>query len=44
MKLKDKPLDWWKGRNFTYWCKADSNDDRKINYTFNLYMLLYKIN
>ena len=35
MKLKDKPLDWWKGRKFTYWCKSDINDDRKINYTIN---------
>ena len=35
MKLKDRPLDWWKGRSFAYWCRADRNDTRKINYTVN---------
>lgn len=35
MKLKDRPLDWWKGRSFRYWCRADINDTRKINYTIN---------
>ena len=35
MKLKDRPLEWWKGRSFRYWCSADSNDERKINYTLN---------
>lgn len=33
MKLKDRPLEWWKGKKFTYWCRADLNDERKINYT-----------
>lgn len=33
MKLKDRPLEWWKGKKFTYWCRADRNDTRKINYT-----------
>ena len=36
MKLKERPLEWWKGRKFTYWCRADVNDERKINYTLNL--------
>ena len=35
MKLKDRPLEWWKGRRFSYWCRADRNDTRKINYTVN---------
>ena len=35
MKLKDRPLEWWKGRSFRYWCRADRNDTRKINYTLN---------
>lgn len=35
MKLKDRPLEWWKGKKFTYWCRADRNDARKINYTVN---------
>lgn len=35
MKLKDRPLEWWKGKKFTYWCRADKNDERKINYTVN---------
>lgn len=35
MKLKDRPLEWWKGKRFTYWCRADQNDTRKINYTVN---------
>lgn len=35
MKLKDRPLEWWKGKKFTYWCRADMNDERKINYTVN---------
>lgn len=35
MKLKERPLEWWKGRSFKYWCGADRNDDRKINYTIN---------
>lgn len=39
MKLKDRPLEWWKGRNYTYWCRADSKDERKINYTFNWYSI-----
>lgn len=39
MKLKDRPLDWWKGRKFTYWCGADINDERKINYTLNWYSI-----
>ncbi|MBQ6803619.1 MAG: hypothetical protein IJP04_03085 [Clostridia bacterium] len=32
MKLKDRPLEWWKGKKYTYWCRADVNDTRKINY------------
>ena len=39
MKLKERPLAWWHGRKFTYWCHADSNDTRKINYTFNHYSI-----
>ena len=39
MKLRDKPLDWWKGRSFRYWCRADSKDERKIHYTFNWYSI-----
>ena len=35
MKLKDRPLDWWAGRKFSYWCRAEKDDERKINYTFN---------
>ena len=35
MKLKDRPLEWWKGKKFSYWCRADINDTRKINYTVN---------
>ena len=35
MKLKERPLEWWKGRSFRYWCRADRNDTRKINYTLN---------
>ena len=35
MKLKDRPLEWWKGRSFARWCKVDVNDERKINYTVN---------
>lgn len=35
MKLKDRPLEWWKGKKFTYWCRADRNDERKIHYTVN---------
>lgn len=35
MKLKERPLAWWKGKKFTYWCRADQNDTRKINYTVN---------
>ena len=35
MKLKDRPLEWWKGRSYRYWCRADRNDTRKINYTLN---------
>ena len=35
MKLKDRPLEWWHGKRFTYWCRADRNDERKINYTVN---------
>lgn len=35
MKLKDRPLEWWKGKKFTYWCRSDRNDERKINYTIN---------
>ena len=35
MKLKERPLEWWKGKKFTYWCRADVNDERKINYTMN---------
>ena len=33
MKLKERPLEWWKGKKYTYWCRADINDERKINYT-----------
>lgn len=36
MKLKDRPLEWWKGRSYRYWCRADSKDTRKINYVLNL--------
>jgi len=39
MKLKDRPLEWWKGRSYLYWCRADSNDERKINYTLNWYSI-----
>lgn len=39
MKLKDKPLEWWKGLKYTYWCGADINDTRKINYTLNRYTI-----
>ena len=35
MKLKDRPLGWWKGKKFSYWCRADRNDTRKIIYTVN---------
>ena len=35
MKLKDRPLEWWKGRSFQRWCGVDENDSRKINYTVN---------
>ena len=35
MKLKERPLDWWKGKKYTMWCRADVNDTRKINYTLN---------
>lgn len=35
MKLKERPLAWWKGKKYTYWCRADKNDTRKINYTVN---------
>lgn len=35
MKLKERPLAWWNGKKFTYWCRADQNDTRKINYTVN---------
>lgn len=35
MKLKDRPLDWWRGKRFSLWCRSDINDDRKINYTLN---------
>lgn len=34
MKDKDRPLEWWKGKSFRRWCAADTNDTRKINYTF----------
>lgn len=33
MKLKDRPLAWWEGKSFRYWCRADSKDERKIVYT-----------
>ena len=33
MKLKDRPLEWWHGKKFTYWCRADVNDTRLIHYT-----------
>ena len=39
MKLKDKPLEWWKGRLYRFWCRADSKDERKINYTFNWFSI-----
>lgn len=39
MKLKDRPLDWWIRRSFTYWCRADSNDTTKINYTLNWFSI-----
>lgn len=39
MKLKERPLDWWKGRSFSYWCKADQNDSTKINYTLNWFSI-----
>jgi hypothetical protein len=35
MKLKDRPDEWWKGKKFSYWCRADRNDTRKIHYTVN---------
>ena len=35
MKLKDRPLAWWRGRSFQNWCNADPDDDRKIYYTVN---------
>lgn len=37
MKLKDRPLEWWRGKRYTYWCRADINDQRKIHYTLNWY-------
>lgn len=37
MKLKDRPLEWWRGKRFTYWCRADRNDERKIHYTLYYY-------
>lgn len=37
MKLKDRPLDWWIGKRFTYWCRADREDNRKIHYTIRWY-------
>ena len=39
MKLKDRPLDYWPGKRFTYWCRADRNDERKIHYTLNVYSI-----
>ena len=36
MKLKDMPLESWKGKKFTSWCRADKNDERKIVYTFRI--------
>lgn len=39
MKLKERPLEWWKGRKYTYWCRADSNDERRILYTLNKYSI-----
>lgn len=39
MKLKDRPLDYWPGKRFTYWCRADRNDERKINYTLNVHSI-----
>ncbi len=39
MKLKDRPLQWWIGRSFAYWCRADINDTAKINYTLNWFSL-----
>ena len=35
MKLSERPLEWWRGKKYAYWCRADKNDDRKINYTVN---------
>ena len=39
MKLKERPLAWWKGRKYTYWCSADRNDETKINYTINWFSI-----
>lgn len=33
MKLKDRPLEWWKGRKFAQWYGADKTDARAINIT-----------
>ena len=35
MALKDRPLSWWKGKLFRYWCSADRNDTRRIHYKIN---------
>lgn len=35
MKLKDRPLEWWHGKKYTMFCRADINDTRKIHYTLN---------
>ncbi len=32
MKLKDKPLEYWRNKKYISWCKADVNDERRINY------------
>lgn len=39
MKLKDRPLEYWPGKRFTYWCRADRNDERKIHYTLNVHSI-----
>ena len=39
MKLKDRPLEWWSGKRFIYWCRADRNDQRKIHYILHYYTI-----
>lgn len=38
MKLKDRPLEYWPGKRFSYWCRADRNDKRKIHYVLRIHV------